>query len=29
MTTTEKGWDLLNSDVMGKKPDTKESNETT
>jgi hypothetical protein len=27
MTTAEKGWDLLNSDVMGKNPDTKESNE--
>jgi chromosome segregation ATPase len=29
MTTAEKGWDLLNSDVMGKNPETKESNKTT
>ena len=28
MTTTEKGWDLLNSEVMGKNPDSEESNES-
>ena len=28
MTTAERGWDLLNSDVMGRNPDSKESNES-